>query len=265
MAITDEIPRSRITLTYRTTVRGEPEDVTLPLRVLIMGDLSNGTSKERALELDKRQIRRLDGKNLNQVMNDMGMSMSFKVKNRINPKTSSDEFEVRLAVDSTRSFQPAEVAKQVPRIRALLLLKKLLFEAQANFDNRKEFRNLLREAAQNTSSIDALVKELPTFETYKLPAAKLKLTVAADIAALPKLEIRRALLVPDPLGKTANSELRKDEELVAASQYNQAIRVRPGKIEVRAFAPGKKPWSKTLLAEHDTTVELVVGPLENEA
>ncbi len=264
MAITDEIPRSRITLTYRTTVRGEPEEVTLPFRVLIMGDLSRGTSKDRALELDKRQIRRLDGKNLNEVMADMGMSLSLTVQNRINPKSSTESFEVTLPITSTKSFQPAEVAKAVPRIRALLLMKKLLLEAQANFDNRKEFRNLLREAAQSSDSIAALVKELPSFETYKLPAAKLKLAVDPELAELPKLEIRRALLVPDPLGKTPDAELRREEELLEPSQYNQAIRVKPGKHEIRAFAPGKKPWSTTVVTEHDSTVEVTVGPLEDE-
>lgn len=265
MAITDEVPRSRITLTYRTTVRGEPEDVTLPFRVLIMGDLSRGSSKDRNLELDKRQIRRLDGKNLNHVMRDMGMSLRFNVKNRINPKSGGDEFEVQLPVDSTRSFQPAEVANQVPRIKALLLLKKLLLEAQANFDNRKEFRNLLREAAKSASSIEALVKELPAFDTFKLPAAKLKLTVSDEIAKLPKLEVRRALLVPDPLGKQKDGFLRKDDEVVETSQFNQAVRVKPGTIEVRVFAPGKKLWTKTVTAEHDAVAELVVGPLENQA
>ena len=39
MAITDEIPKSRLTLTYRTTVSGEPEDVALPFRLLIMGEI----------------------------------------------------------------------------------------------------------------------------------------------------------------------------------------------------------------------------------
>jgi type VI secretion system protein ImpB len=37
MAITDEIPKSRLTLTYRTNVHGEAEDVALPFRVLVMG------------------------------------------------------------------------------------------------------------------------------------------------------------------------------------------------------------------------------------
>ena len=33
MAVQDELPRSRITLTYRTTIHGQQEEVNLPFRV----------------------------------------------------------------------------------------------------------------------------------------------------------------------------------------------------------------------------------------
>ena len=64
MAITDEIPKSRLTLTYRTTVRGQSEEVQLPFRLVVMGDLSGGSSRDRQVDLDRRTFRRLDGKNL---------------------------------------------------------------------------------------------------------------------------------------------------------------------------------------------------------
>ena len=171
MAITDEIPKSRLTLTYRTTVRGEPEDVTLPFRVLVMGDLSGGTSKDRKVDLDQRSIRRLDGKNLNDVMRDMNMSVRVSVPNRIDPD-KSEEMTVDLPVTSMKSFTPAEIAKNVPKIHALQLLKKLLLEVQANLDNRKEFRKLLRTLAQDKGAIASLVKELPGFENFKVPAGR---------------------------------------------------------------------------------------------
>src|SRR6185437_4740138 len=104
MAITDEIPKSRITLTYRTNVNGEPEDVQLPLRLLIMGDLSKGTSKDQKVDLDHRNIRQLDGKNLNQVMKDMQMAVSFTVGNKIDPDRSA-EIDVTVPINSMRSFQ----------------------------------------------------------------------------------------------------------------------------------------------------------------
>jgi type VI secretion system protein ImpB len=35
MAIQDEIPKSRLTLKYKTEVDGQPEDLSLPLRMLV--------------------------------------------------------------------------------------------------------------------------------------------------------------------------------------------------------------------------------------
>jgi type VI secretion system protein ImpB len=170
MAITDEIPKSRITLTYRTEVRGEPEEVTLPFRVLVMGDLSGGTSRDRQVDLDQRQIRGLDGRNLDAVMADMNMTLRLTVPNKINPKAAGEDLPIELPVRGIKSFSPAEVAKGVPKIRALLLLKKLLLEAQANLDNRKDFRKLVRALATDKEAIGALLKQLEGYETFRLPA-----------------------------------------------------------------------------------------------
>jgi type VI secretion system protein ImpB len=169
MAITDEIPKSRITLTYRTEVHGEREDVALPFRVLVMGDLSNNTSKDRKLDLDQRQLRGLDGKNLDAVIKDMGMSLKMTVPNKINPQEGAGEMEIDLPIKGIKSFSPAEIARNVPKLKALLLLKKLLLEAQANLDNRKDFRKLMRDLATNKDAITALKGELQGFETFKLP------------------------------------------------------------------------------------------------
>lgn len=135
MAITDEIPKSRLTLTYRTTVHGEPEDVQLPFRVLVMGDLSGGTSVDRKVDLDQRALRGLDGKNLDSVMRDMKISLKLAVENKIDPDKASD-ISVELPISSMKSFTPAEIAQNVPKIKALTVLKKLLLEVQANLDNR---------------------------------------------------------------------------------------------------------------------------------
>jgi type VI secretion system protein ImpB len=169
MAITDEIPRSRLTLTYRTTVHGEPEDVALPFRVLVLGDLSGGSSTDRKVDLDQRSIRGLDGRNLDTVMRDMNMSVRVAVPNRIDPD-KSEEMAVELPIASMKSFTPTEIAKNVPKIRALSVLKKLLLEVQANLDNRKEFRRLLRALAQDKDAVGKLLEELKGYENFKLPA-----------------------------------------------------------------------------------------------
>ena len=171
MAITDEIPKSRLTLTYRTNVNGTPEDMTLPFRLLIMGDLSNGTSKDRGVELDLRTIRQLDGKNLNQLMADMKMSVKVSVPNRIDPD-KAETLNVTLPIEGMRSFSPAEIAEHVPKLKSLLLLRKLLLEVQNNIDNRKEFRLMLRQLAEDPDAAAALRQELSGFDDFKVPTGK---------------------------------------------------------------------------------------------
>jgi type VI secretion system protein ImpB len=173
MAITDEIPKSRLTLTYRTNVNGQPEDKQLPFRLLIMGDLSAGTSKDRALELDQRNFRHLDGKNLNHIMNDMKMKMELSVDNKVDPERS-DSIDIVLPIKGMKSFSPAAIAENVPKLKALLLLKKLLLEVQNNIDNRKEFRNLLRQVAEDPNLAAAIRQELPGYDDFKVPTGTSK-------------------------------------------------------------------------------------------
>lgn len=170
MAVNDEIPKSRLTLTYRTAVQGQAKEVTLPFRLLIAGDLSGGTSLDRQLDLDQRDIRNLDGTNLDNVMADMNMSVKFSVPNKIDPERGGEELKVELPVTSMKSFQPAEIARNVPKIRALLLLRKLLLEVQGNLDNRKEFRKLVRALATNEEAVKQLLAQLPGYENFKVPS-----------------------------------------------------------------------------------------------
>lgn len=168
-SINDEIPKSRITLTYRTAAGGEKENVALPFRLLMMGDFSNGTSKDRTVDIDQRTIRNLDGKNLNEVIEDMGMSFTFDVENKVD--SSSSDIKVELPITSMKSFGPAEIANQIPKVKALLLLRKLLLEVQANLDNHKEFRKLVRTLAQTKGSdeLKAELAKLGDFSDFEVP------------------------------------------------------------------------------------------------
>jgi hypothetical protein len=44
-----------------------------------------------------------------------------------------------------KSFSPDSIVDAVPELKSLVLLRKLLLEAQSNLDNRKEFRNKIRD------------------------------------------------------------------------------------------------------------------------
>ena len=169
MAIQDEIPKSRLTLRYKTDVNGQPEDTTLPMRMLVEGDFSLGSSRDRAVDLEERRLRGLDGTNTDSVMKDMGISLKFDVDNKIDPENGED-IEVDLSIDSIKSFNPDEIARQVPKLKGLLQMKALLEEVMSNVDNRKEFRKLLNELMSNEESLNQMLEELKAYESLKLPA-----------------------------------------------------------------------------------------------
>ncbi len=178
MSIQDEIPRSRINLRYRTEINGAGQMLELPFRVMIMGDLSCGSSTDREVSFDGRRLRSLTDKNLDSLMENMRMSLNFKVPNRIDPG-SDEALELSIPIRNRRSFSPEQVADSIPKVRALLMLRKLLLEMQANIDNRKELRRLIQDIWSNPESIKTLEKELAALGSYKL-AGKDKALPAAE-------------------------------------------------------------------------------------
>lgn len=173
MAIQDEIPKSRITLRYKTEVQGKPEDITLPLRLMVTGDLSQGSSVDRKLDLEERRMRTLDGTNLDAVMKDMSMSLKFAVANKIDPENSED-MDVVIPVDGMKSFSPDHIAKCVPKLKGILQIKKLLEEVVSNVDNRKEFRKLLNDLMSNEEALGKMAEQLKGYESLKLNLGKAK-------------------------------------------------------------------------------------------
>lgn len=170
MAIQDEIPKSRLTLKYKTEISGQTEDLTLPMRLLVTGDFSLGSSKDRKVDLDERRIRNMDGTNTNAVMKDMGMSLKFAVDNKIDPENEED-MNVEIPIDSMKAFLPDHIAENVPKLNGVLMLKRLLEEVLSNVDNRKEFRNLLGQLMSDQEALGAMIEELKGFENFKLPTS----------------------------------------------------------------------------------------------
>ncbi|ODN42212.1 type VI secretion system contractile sheath small subunit [Piscirickettsia litoralis] len=168
MAIQDKLPKSRITLRYPTTVQGQKKEVELPLKMMVIGDLSQGSSKDRQLEIEDREARQLHGNNLNAVMKDMAMTINCKVENKIDPKNCS-EIDVQLPIEGMHSFNPEKIAENIPKVNSLLLMKKLLLELQSVVDNKKEFRRKLNELLQNKQSVNQIKEKLNGFQNYRLP------------------------------------------------------------------------------------------------
>jgi type VI secretion system protein ImpB len=168
VAIQDELPQSRITLKYRTNINGEEQDVSLPLRTMVLGDFSQGSSKDRQEPLEDRRLRSLDGSNrVDDLMKDMDITLQVAVPNKIDP--DRDDVVATLPITSMNSFSPDEVAQHIPQVKALRLLKELLLETQSNIDNRRDLRKLVQELYQNPESLQKALAELKAYGGFRLP------------------------------------------------------------------------------------------------
>lgn len=165
MTINETLPKSRITLTYRTKVEGQKQDVELPFRLLVLGDFSLGTSKDSKIDFDLRKIRNLDSPAVDGLMADMGLSLDIDVANKID---GTGDIKETLHFDKMSAFEPAAVAEQIPKLKDLALMKRLLIEVQADLDNRKRFRNKIRalKPADN-KELQTMLEEL--FAGSRLP------------------------------------------------------------------------------------------------
>ncbi len=173
MPIQDKLPTSRITLTYRTTINGQEEEVDLPFRMLVLADLSLNSSKDRKVDLDERKLRSVKPGGLDDLMKDMGMSIEFQVPD----KTAADgqgSLNVKLPLERMKSFHPDEFVQHVPKLKALLMMRKLLLEMQADIDNRKDLWRTLSELYANPEDIQKLLESesLKGFENLRLPAGE---------------------------------------------------------------------------------------------
>src|SRR5438094_4165819 len=167
MAIQDFLPKSRITLTYRTQINGEPEVVDLPFRVLLLGNFSNrDATRTNPQTLDERKPIVVNGTDLDSVIASLGVQVPVNAKLPLPvppPATLPDPLpsvQATLAIGKVDSFNPDAVAAQVPTIAALLETKALLNDVLSNFSNRKaargDLQNLLAAAANISAAKAAL-------------------------------------------------------------------------------------------------------------
>ena len=159
-------PKSRINIKYNTEVEGQVKDKELPLKFLIMGDLSNGTSKDRQEEIDAREIRDISG-TLDSSIKDMGIKVNMKIENHVNP-SKNPMLDVALPIESMKSFRPEEIAKNLPELKSLLQMRELLKEFESTVDNNKAFRNTIKAILKDKDRVDELVKALPNVDSFKL-------------------------------------------------------------------------------------------------
>jgi len=154
MSIQDTLPKSRLTLRYRTEINGQQEDIELPLRLLVVGDFSGSHSSKDSFE--ERNVLSFDGKNLNNIMQKMKIRLQV---------TDSEENAHTIPIENVDSFLPGNVIKSISTMDDMVKAKNLLNSLLSSINNSNKFRQALSSLLEDPEALDKLKKLMaPAYE-----------------------------------------------------------------------------------------------------
>ncbi|WP_332629638.1 type VI secretion system contractile sheath small subunit [Citrobacter sp. ESBL3] len=155
MSYQSEIPKARINLKLDLHVGDAQRQSELPLKMVVAGDFSNGRETAPLSERNKININKL---NIQQVVAEFAPSVSFDVKH-IHDGEETEE-KINLTFRQMKDFTPEHVARQVPRLQAMLMMRNLLKDLRANLLDDAGFRRELLEILRKPDMSDELRAEI---------------------------------------------------------------------------------------------------------
>ncbi|AYA09925.1 type VI secretion system contractile sheath small subunit (plasmid) [Rahnella aquatilis] len=142
----NEIPKARVNIKLDLHTGGAQKKVELPLKLMIMGDYSNGKENRPLSEREKVNINK---NNFNSVLAEFSPSLNLTVENTLTGDRSEEN--ISLNFNEMKDFEPEQVARQIPQLRAMLAMRNLLRDLKSNLlDNvtfRKELEAILKDPA----------------------------------------------------------------------------------------------------------------------
>lgn len=151
----NEIPGARINITLDVESEGARRKVELPLKLLAMGDFSNGKAGGRLAERERIAV---DRSNIEQVMKELRPEVRYRVDNVI--RDDGSEIDVRLSFEDFRSFDPEHIVRQVPELYRLLAMRNLLKDLKSNLLDNGRFRRELERIVRSHPELEDLRAEL---------------------------------------------------------------------------------------------------------
>ncbi|EMY0768310.1 type VI secretion system contractile sheath small subunit, partial [Escherichia coli] len=124
------------------------------------GDFSNGQEERPLSERIKMDVNK---NNFNAVLADISPSVRLNVENTL--AGDGTEESISLTFRNMNDFTPEQVARQIPRLKAMLAMRSLLRDLKANLlDNatfRKELEKILRDPELSQALRDELSALVP--------------------------------------------------------------------------------------------------------
>lgn len=135
-----EIPKARVNIKLDLHTGGSQKKVELPLKLLMVGDYSNGAEQRSVSEREPVNINK---NNFDSVMTDFSPSLNLSVENTL--AGDGSEESVSLSFNEMKDFEPERVAVQIPQLKAMLAMRNLLRDLKANLLDNQTFRKELEK------------------------------------------------------------------------------------------------------------------------
>lgn len=158
----NEVPKARVNIKLDLHTGGAQKKVELPLKLMVMGDYSNGKEQRALSERDKVDINK---NNFDSVLAEFSPNLKLAVENTLAGDAS--ETSVELSFQSMRDFEPEQVARQIPQLRALLAMRNLLRDLKSNLLDNATFRNELERILKDEALSNELRAELAALAAHE--------------------------------------------------------------------------------------------------
>ena len=156
----NEVPTARVNIKLDLHTGGVQKKVELPLKLLTVGDFSNGKEQRPLSEREKVDINK---NNFNDVLAKFSPTVSLSVENTLAGDGLNEE--TNLTFKDIRDFEPEQVARNIPQLRVLLAMRNLLRDLKSNLlDNaafRRELEIVLKDPALSQELRDELATMMP--------------------------------------------------------------------------------------------------------
>jgi len=151
----NEIPDARINITLDVETEGAKEKKELPLKILVLGDFSQGKDKRTLVDRERISI---DKNNFDDVLKELNPGLYIHVNNKI--EENGKDVSVRIGLDSMHSFSPDGLVKAIPELRTLLAMRNLLKDFKSNVLENPMLRKELSRVVNQKNQLEELNKYL---------------------------------------------------------------------------------------------------------
>ncbi|KHJ68445.1 type VI secretion protein [Pantoea rodasii] len=151
----NEIPKARVNIKLDVHTGGAARKMELPLKLLVTGDFSNGQEDRVISEREKINVNK---NNFDSVLADFSPAVRLTVPDTL--AGDGSEQAVNLTFSNMKDFEPEQVARQIPQLKAMLAMRNLLRDLKSNLLDNVTFRKELEAILKDPALSDELRSEL---------------------------------------------------------------------------------------------------------